>query len=76
MPPSGSNHLDIARDANRRRRQRLAILLPMLDFVADDAAQLGIHLFLALSMTDAAEVEIGAAADVALVHRKQAFRLD
>lgn len=39
----------------------------MPDFVTDDTAQLGIHLFLALSVAHTAEVEVGAVADVKLV---------
>lgn len=43
------------------------MLLAVLDFIADDATQLGIDLFLVLSVADATKVEIRAVADVELV---------
>ena len=39
----------------------------MGDFVADDAAEFGVGFLLAVAVANAAEVEVGAVADVALV---------
>lgn len=61
------DHLDITRYANSGLRQRFTALLPVCDFIADDAAQFSIDLLLALPVTNAAEVEVGAVADVELI---------
>ena len=66
-PASSRDHLDIARHSNSGLRQCLAALLPVCDFIADDAAQFSIDLLLTLTVTDAAEVEVGAVADVELI---------
>ena len=67
LDPSRCDHLNIARNANSGFRQRFAILLPVSNFITDDAAQFSIDLLLTLPVTHAAEVEIGAVADVKLI---------
>lgn len=47
--------------------EHLALGGAMGDFVADDGAEFGVGVFLADAVADAAEVEVGAVADVALV---------
>lgn len=64
---SGGGEVEVAGGSDGWRGKRLALAEAVGDFVAHDGAEVGVGLFLLFAVTDTAEVEVRAIADVALI---------
>lgn len=64
---SSGRKVEVAGGADGGSGEGFAVVEPVGDFVADDGAEFGVGLFLLISMTAAAVVEVRAIANVALV---------
>lgn len=64
---SGGGEVEVAGGADGWRGKRLALAEAVGDFVAHDGAEVGVGLFLLITVAAATVVEIRAIADVALI---------